>query len=341
MLMFAGMFSGPIFDKGYFRGLVISGAILTFLGMLMTSFATKYYQILLAQGICMGIGMGLMYIPSVAVLTAYFRDRREIALGIAASDSGSGGVIYPAILLQLEPTLGFGWATRVISLIMLVTVIIAVLIMRRRIVPTAQRKLIDTTAFRDVPYILFTIGLSFGFLACYIPFYYISIYATAEAGTSARLALYLVPIMNAASILGRIVPNAIADKIGAINTVAPCVFACGVLALAWIAMHSTGALLAFALLFGFFNGTFVSIMNAAVVNLTDDMAVVGTRFGMSFLCAGVGILVGSPIAGALIDEQTKSYVRMQVFCGVLIVAAFLLFAAARVAKVGWAFRVWI
>lgn len=90
ILLLVGCLSGPIYDRGYFHALVVPGAFLTFFGMLMTSFATKYYQILLAQGVCTGIGMGLIYIPCVAVLASYFRRRRALALGLAAAGSGSG-----------------------------------------------------------------------------------------------------------------------------------------------------------------------------------------------------------------------------------------------------------
>lgn len=90
ILLLVGCLSGPIYDRGYFHALVVPGAFLTFFGMLMTSFTTKYYQILLAQGVCMGLGMGLIYIPCVAVLASYFRRRRALALGFAAAGSGSG-----------------------------------------------------------------------------------------------------------------------------------------------------------------------------------------------------------------------------------------------------------
>jgi hypothetical protein len=35
-----------------------------------------------------------------------------------------GGVIYPAIFHELQPRIGFGWATRVIAFIMLATLMI-------------------------------------------------------------------------------------------------------------------------------------------------------------------------------------------------------------------------
>ena len=41
----------------------------------------QYYQVFLAQGIGMGIGMGLMFLPAISVTSHYFRRRRTIAMG--------------------------------------------------------------------------------------------------------------------------------------------------------------------------------------------------------------------------------------------------------------------
>ncbi|KAI0032639.1 putative MFS monocarboxylate transporter [Vararia minispora EC-137] len=341
ILLLVGSPAGVVFDRGYFHSLVFSGAVLIFFGMLMTSFGTQYYQILLAQGVCVGLGTGMMYIPCVAVIASYFKRRRAFALGIVASGSGLGGVIFPAILLQLQPRIGFAWATRVIALIILVTLALAVALLRRRIVPAHKRKLIDATAFRDPGYVIFTLGLTVGFMGSYIPYYYISAYATSKTSASATLALYLVPILNAASVPGRIVPNIAADRIGSVNTIGPCVLVCGLLVFCWPAIHSLGALVAFALLYGFFAGTFVSLTSAALVNLTEDMRLVGTRVGMSFTCAGAGILIGNPVAGALINIPAGDFARMQFFSAALVMASGCLFVAARFAKVGMRWDAWI
>lgn len=59
-----GCFSGPLFDAGYLRHLVIAGGALYILGLVMASISHEYYQILLAHGICVGIGMGTMFVSS-------------------------------------------------------------------------------------------------------------------------------------------------------------------------------------------------------------------------------------------------------------------------------------
>ncbi|KAI0320324.1 putative MFS monocarboxylate transporter [Amylostereum chailletii] len=334
ILLLCGCFAGPLFDMGYFRSLEWIGSFLVVFGLMMTSISTKYYQILPAQGVCVGLGASCLFIPSLAVLTTYFKRRRAFAIGTAASGSGVGGVVFPAILRQLEPKIGFGWATRIIGFIVFGTLFIAIAVMRRRPIPTTRRKLIQLSAWKETPYTVFTFGLTLGFMGTYIPFYYISSFAAQKTGASSELAFYFVPILNAASVFGRIFPNMVADRLGAINTLTPCAFVCTALVFAWIAIGDVGGLATFAVLYGFFVGTFVSLAAPAVASLTDDLRVVGTRLGMSFACAGVGILVGNPIAGALIDLETGEFVKMQVFCGVIIAASGVTMAFARVAKVG-------
>lgn len=46
---------------------------------------SKYYQLFLAQGIGMGLGAGLMFLPAMAIQSHYWRQRRPMAMGIVAS----------------------------------------------------------------------------------------------------------------------------------------------------------------------------------------------------------------------------------------------------------------
>lgn len=65
--------------------------------MFMLSLCTKYWQILLAQAFCVGIGSGLLGLTSVAIIPLWFRKKRMIATGIAATGSSLGrqAVVVP------------------------------------------------------------------------------------------------------------------------------------------------------------------------------------------------------------------------------------------------------
>jgi MFS family permease len=89
-LIVIGVLTGPIFDMGYFRTLLAVGSFLTVFGMMMTSISTEYHQIFLAQGVCVGLGSGCLFIPSVAIVVTYFNKKRSFAVGLAASGSSLG-----------------------------------------------------------------------------------------------------------------------------------------------------------------------------------------------------------------------------------------------------------
>ena len=56
----------------------------------MLSLSIQYYQILLAQGFCMGLGSSMLWTPCLAAVAARFVERRTLALTLAATGSGVG-----------------------------------------------------------------------------------------------------------------------------------------------------------------------------------------------------------------------------------------------------------
>lgn len=85
-------------------------------------------------------------------------------MGIAASGSSLGGVIYPIVFYRLQPSIGFAWATRVIGFIMLATLLFPNLVMKVRVLPAKRRALLDLSAFKELPYVLTVAGLCVGFM---------------------------------------------------------------------------------------------------------------------------------------------------------------------------------
>ena len=106
LTFFLGTFSGRLADAGYARHTVLVGSFLLTLGTFMTSLATTYWQILLAQGVCAGIGMGILSIPTITVVGSYFEENKAMALGFCASGSGTGSIIWPLLLQNLQPRIG-------------------------------------------------------------------------------------------------------------------------------------------------------------------------------------------------------------------------------------------
>ena len=156
-----------------------------------------------------------------------------------------------------------------------------------------------------------------------------------RADVRVHLAFYLLALINAASSLGRILPNFAADYVGTLNMQTEFALALAVLSLSLIAIENVSGILAFCVLSGFFTGTFVSLRAPTVASLSKDVATLGARMSMAFMAAGVGTLVGSPIAGAILaTEGEKNWTVLQVWSGGLLVLSALSMLGARIAKVG-------
>lgn len=171
---FLGAFSGRLTDAGYFLPLFIVGSSIQVLGLFMTSLASKYWQLFLAQGICTGIGSGIIFTPSMGVLSTYFSSRRGLAIALATTGNSAGGALYPLMVRQMLPQLGFGWTMRVIAFINLACLAVVMALMRPRLPPRRAGPLVDWSAFKEVEWVLFTFGLCFHVATLYWSNYYVS-----------------------------------------------------------------------------------------------------------------------------------------------------------------------
>jgi MFS family permease len=303
-------------------------------GHMMLSLCHEYWQVLLAQGFCIGIGFACLFVPSVAILSTYFTTKIAAATGLAASGSSLGGVLYPIILNRLIPRIGFPWAVRTIGFICLGTLLVPNIVMKVRVLPPTRRALIDPSAFKHVPFVMFCLASFVTFCGLFQPFFFVQSYSLADHIAGETLTFYLLSILNATSVFGRIVPNILADKVGPLNVIVPCAIITGILILCLIAVKNVGGILVFVLLFGFFSGSLVSLPPTVVVHLTQDRRFIGTRMGMCFAFTAIGALISTPIGGALLKVHNNFWPTW-VFGGVLATTGGIMMGVARGLFKGW------
>lgn len=333
LLMLVGVITGPLFDAGYFRGLVGFAAFMLPFGLMMTSISTKYWHLILAQGVCVGLAAGCMFVPSVALLPQYFRRKRGFANGLAASGSSIGGVVYPIMFNRLQKTVGFPWATRALGFLCLGTICISLSLMRIRFAPKEKRKLYQFSAFKDPGYCLFAAAMFLGFLGFYNFLFYVQSYAIDTGIVGNNLGFYLLSMLNAASTFGRIAPNFIADHTGPLNMLTPAVTITSILAFVWIRVHTVAGIIILAIFYGFFSGGFVSLPPVVMASMTPDMRDLGTRLGMIFAITSIGLLIGTPIGGAILSD-THEYLGVQLFTACCLIASAALMATLRFVRSG-------
>lgn len=323
LVVFIGVFAGPLFDMGWIRPMVFCGSFLTVFGMFMTSISHSYYQVFLAQGVCVGFGSGLTYVPTLAVVSKYFTTRRPIAIGAGAVGSSVGGVIFPIMFRKLQPQIGFGWTVRSLSFINLAFAVIACIILSGHAGQTRQaRSLIDTAAFRSTVFVQWTLALFLLYLAYYVPLFFIVSYSRYGLGTGEDFAFYMLAVVNGSSVIGRTVPYLLGQRVKPLYTLIFSSLLGVILLFSWIAIHTRAAFVVWCVLWGFVAGVLVTAPTSTVAHplLSPSLDVVGTRLGMSWSAASIGTVIGAPIAGVLVDVSTGNFLHGQVFGGAVMAA---------------------
>ncbi|QDS67478.1 hypothetical protein FKW77_001012 [Venturia effusa] len=316
MLFFFGLVAGKMTDTIGPRWPLLLGSFLHVFGLMMASVSNKYYQIFLAQGLCSAIGCSFLFFPTIAAVGTWFSARRALAFGIMLAGSSIGGVVLPIMINHLIPKIGFGWTMRVVAFIMLALLVFANLAVKSRL-PPSKRKVRPqdfVTPFKEPAFLLLVVGAFFVYLGGFLPFTFIIVQAEA-GGMSRQLAGYLVPILNAASTLGRIIPGYLGDRYGVFNVMIIFTTFAGIISFAlWLPASGNAAIITFAALYGVASGTTLSIL-AALVAQISDVRDLGLRTGVMYASSSIGVLVGSPIAGAIVASQDGSFSGLKVFCG--------------------------
>ncbi|KAI1458810.1 MFS general substrate transporter [Annulohypoxylon moriforme] len=324
LLSIVGIVSGPLYDRGYIRYLMITGSILNVVGLLATSYAEEYSLIFLSYGLALGLGCGALYIPSQATIQTYFTTKSALANGIAMAGSSFGGIIYPIIFRELQQSIGFAWTCRTLALINGVLLTISCLLIRPR-ARTEETSTISTfnwRAFwnRDL-LILGTCALLLN-MGVDVPYYYTSIFVQEKLHSDAGVGDSLLASLNASSLVGRVALSWLAKYVNPLNIWQSNILAACVLLFCWSSVGNLPGMIVFVILYGFQVGGLIALITSCVRAICPDPDVIGARLGLVEAFQGVGFLVGPPIAGAIL-ETPSGYLGVSIFCGTLYFALFL------------------
>ncbi|KAH9831436.1 MFS general substrate transporter [Rhodofomes roseus] len=325
IFFFSGGFIGRLFDEYGPRVLMLPGTLLLVLSIMITSVSSSYYEFLFIQGFLFGLGVGLVFYPSLAAVSTHFSRYRGTALGIAIAGSGAGGLVYPIMFQRLFSEVGFGWAVRISGFFCFALCAVALAFVTRRKPEQKQpRPWFDLKLLKDTRFML-VVGSSFFIsFGLFVPNFYIVEYATAR-GVSSTMAFYVLAIMNGASIFGRLAPPFLSDALGRFNLIVPCAFFSGLLALAlWTTARGLPAIIVFSVLYGFVSGGFNALIIPCVVQISGAHEI-GTRVGMLYTLISFSSMGGGPAAGALLHTMGGSFTGVAALIGAsMIFGSFLL-----------------
>ncbi|KAF5337652.1 hypothetical protein D9758_013010 [Tetrapyrgos nigripes] len=345
---------GRIFDL-YGSGVLLPlGSIIVVMSLMLVSLCqpNQTYQFFLADGLLFGIGATLVFTPAITVAGHWFNKNRPIAIGVIATGASVGGVIYPIILQQLIPKIGFGWAVRVMAFVVLGCLSVSCVTIKTRLLPTSllgrgagtgvgtagagegqkgawRSGLVDLTGFKDPKFCLACAATFVLFYAQFIPYFYIETYAKYRQVNS-TISQNVIAIMNASAIL-RLLLFILAVKYGTLNVMIPPTFASGILILAvWLPSRGAVPITIFGGLYAIFSGVFLALLPAWIGTMSPTERF-GGRVGCVWFFAAVASLVGTPTAGAFVkDREHPGYNSLILFTGVMFLAGSAILVIARV-----------
>lgn len=234
------------------------------IALFMTALCKQYYQFFLAQGLLLGLGISFVILPAVATVPKYFAKSRGLALGVTIAGSSLGGVIWPIALRNLFVQVGFGWGVRIVAFIMLPLLATACLTVRAPQESTTMPKpKPDFGSVKNPVLILLACGLFFIYLGLFSPLVYMTTWSL-EEGIDTAMAFYMLSIINAASLFGRILPGVLADRYGAYNMMAVSACTSGLVCTCWTKATSMAGIVMLSIAYGFCSGVSRTMSKPAV-----------------------------------------------------------------------------
>jgi predicted MFS family arabinose efflux permease len=205
-----------------------------------------------------------------------------------------------------------------------------VLFLKPRLIPGAGRKLIDKTAFTDWPFVVFLCGNFIYLLGAFTPFFYVEVYAVQTKIASADLGFYIIAIMNAASAIGRILPNFVSAYIGPFNMMILSSITTFVFGFGFEGAHKVGSLIVVSAFYGGATGLFFALQPVVLIGLCADPKMIGTRVGIALGFLSFAVLASNPIAGAI--QSTGGFVGVWLWAGVTTAVGTGIMCVARLMK---------
>jgi MFS family permease len=244
--------------------------VVTLFSMFMISLCREYYQFFLAQGFLLGVGQAFLACPVLAMISRHFNKHRGLATGFTIAGSSLGGVIWPIMVNELlnKDGVSFGWTIRIVAFTMLPLVVITCATVhppapekpKEEEAATSgttdkqqKRKKTDLSIVKNRVFQTFCAGIGLFYLGMFSPFFFTTSYAV-SIGFSTSFGFYLVSILNAASLFGRISAGWLADRYGHFNLCSISAVLSAAVAFCWTAATSSAGIVVWALAYGFCSG---------------------------------------------------------------------------------------
>lgn len=311
-----GFPAGRLTDRFGPRAVVTTGGIVLGLALAGMASVTRLWQPYVLYGLVAALGMGTAYVPCNSTVVKWFARRRGLAVGVASSGGSVGTFAFPPVAQWLVGAVGWRAAYVVLGAAVLVMLAAVSRVMRRDpeslglhpdglppAGPAAVPGLSLAAALRTRAFWLLAAAFTATWLPVFIPL--VHLVSLARDLGHPRAGAWLVSMLGAGAVVGRMVMGPVSDRIGRKATLMITMAMQAVAFGGFAAAQGLEALIATALVFGYSYGA-TSTLFPAIVGDFFGRAAAGSIVGFLFMLAGSMGAWGPLVAGA-VHDATGSY----------------------------------
>ncbi|KAK9342043.1 major facilitator superfamily domain-containing protein [Lipomyces starkeyi] len=322
MAMLAAPFVTILTREYGIRLSMIAGAIMESGGFVAASFSKRVWQLYLTQGLLVGLGVGFVYIPSIAVLSQWFDKKRSLANGVSAAGSGIGGAVFSWATEAMINQIGLHWALRVTGIIIFFAILGAALVIRDRNQHIRPPQLaLDTKLLRRYDVFLLLSWAFISMLGYITVLFSLSDFAL-SIGLSQAQATNIVGFLNIGTAVGRPIIGIWSDRYSRIDVAGLLTLLCGLCCFTfWLPATSYGLTVFFALIIGAILGVFwltIGPLCVEVAGLKELQSLLSLSWISIILPTTFSEVIGLQLRRA---DSSREYLFPQIFAGLAYIIA--------------------
>ena len=219
-------------DKKGPRWVMFTGGVMFGVGMLASGFARSVGHLILSYGLCLGLGMSLVYGCTISNTIKFFPDKRGMVGGMTTASYGISSVIFAPLADAISGVVGARATFMILGAVFLVIICAGAFLMHKcpagyvpegyiPPVPVQTKKIVDKTPKEMlkmpvfyVMLVMLTCGGTFG-LMIISSAKGLALGMTEISGATATMFVSVLCLFNTA---GRLVAGTLSDRLGRINT---------------------------------------------------------------------------------------------------------------------------
>ena len=300
----SGAPAGVLADRYGVRRVALAGVACIAAALWIAAEARSLGVLYATYSIGLGLGVGLIYAPSIGAVQPWFAANRAFASGLAVAGIGAGNIAGPLLAAWWIGLLGWRGAYLALAIFVLVLGGLAAAVIKQRSKDVSSDALEGvplSVALGTTPFWLLFASLVLSCTGLFVPMVHLGPYAV-DAGYSEAQGVTLVSLIGLGSLLGRFTIGGPADRLGRMPALSAMYAGLGVMFLLWWAASAYWVLALFAIVFGICYGAYVALLPTIVMDLYGPRSVSGI-IGCLYTGCGVGTLIGPWLAGAAFDSR--------------------------------------